>query len=68
MGVTQSDDRKRVGFDSNTHLWMTHALECQQCNTVFPVAYGGQAIALREYGGVAELCPTCDEYTPCEKA
>ena len=62
------DDRQRVGFDSQTQLWATHALECQQCSTVFPVAYGGKAIALREYGGVAEMCPTCEEYTPCEEA
>jgi formate dehydrogenase maturation protein FdhE len=48
-----------------TSLWATHELRCTDCNTTFPVAYGGKAKGLKEFAGVSEKCPNCEIYTPC---
>lgn len=46
-------------------LWATDELRCTECGFLFLVAFGGKATALRKFGGVTEMCPECDEFTPC---
>lgn len=54
--------------NDDVSLWRTHTLRCTECGIEFPVAYGGKAIGLQEFGGVSEKCHNCETYTVCIEA